>query len=252
MLVSVLLTIVGSARLLSQDRASREPSEMDSRILLASIAIVPLLLLPMTQLSGQLLPTGGFIPGAMVLALMFFVVALRLWGGVALPWNRYLAPPMLVGLILLTAATQSEYGGRSRYSLLVQSPALRDEQALFAFVRKTTPLGAQFLVPPELGFFRLRAQRPIVVDFKAMPINRTGLIEWYSRLEAISGEHHPVDFGSVYRGYRTIDAARLEKLRRAYHLTHVVLPPGHQLLPEGWDEVYRNRTFSVLAYRALR
>jgi hypothetical protein len=245
--LSALLTIVGAVRLLSRGRDARAQSAWDSRVLLASV-LIPILLMPFAPRPGEIQPTG--YPGPMVLAPLFVLVWARLFSNIVLPWNKYIAGPVLLILIALAAYTLPVVDERSRYSMLTpETPDARDEDALFAFARQSTPIDAQFLIPPTLDMFRLLAERAIVVDFKAMPVDRTGLIEWYRRLAALSGEPHPATMKAVYRGYERLDPARLEDLRRRYRLTHMVLFTSQKLSPHGWSEIYRNPTFRLLAYR---
>jgi hypothetical protein len=246
-LLAALMTIVGAVRLLSQERNARAPNNWDSLVVVTSIVVPTLLLVPR---SYQMLPVGGYPPGPMILAPLFTLVGIKLWSSIVLPWNKRIGGPALLGVVVLAAATLPAVDDHSRYSLLLSaSPADRDEDALFAFVRRSTPVDAQFLIPPTLDFFRLQAARAILVDFKALPVDRMGLIEWYRRLASLSGEAHPATIDAVSRGYDTLDAARLEKLRGRYRLSHVVLDTSQALSPSGWREVYRNPTFRVLAYQ---
>ena len=126
---------------------------------------------------------------------------------------------------------------------------MRDDAGLFNFVRLSTPKNAQFLVPPDLEHFRLEGERAIVVDFKGLPMNKAGQIEWYQRLEHISGTIHPKNMDVVRHGYLTLDARRLEKVRCEYGVTYVVLRAGQPLSAPGWNDVFRNNSFRVMSYR---
>lgn len=248
--LAALLIIIGAVRLLSRGSDSPLPTSQDRRVLLASIAVLALLT-PFIPGADDPELTGIYPPGPMVLGILFVLVAVRLWTTVALPWNRYVAVPVLLGLIGLCAAALPSNDERSRYSLLQrsQSADARDEDGVFAFVRRSTPSDAQFLIPPTLDLFRLRGERAVVVDFKAMPVDRPTLIAWYGRLADISGTNRPASMAAVYRGYQALDSVRLETLRRKYGLTHVVLLESQTILPDGWNETYRNSGFRVLAYR---
>lgn len=248
--LAALLIIVGAVRLLSSGGEKQGLASRDSRVLLWTIAVLAVLT-PFIPGADDPQFTGIYPPGPMVLGLLFVFVAVRLWTTVALPWNKTIAAPVLLGLIGLCAAALPVNDERSRYSLVLssQTPEARDEDAVFAFVRRSTPADAQFLIPPTLDMFRLQGQRAVVVDFKAMPVDRPTLIEWYRRLAAISGLAHPANMAAVYRGYQTLDPSRLEALRRRYRLSHVVLLKSQPMTPDGWHEIYRNSGFRVLTYR---
>lgn len=236
---AALITIVGAVRLIarpSQDRdQDRRAKVWDSAILLAGFAI-PIWLLPAPHGPLWLLP-------------LFVVVAVRLWTTIVVPASRYLIPAALLAAMAFFAWTLPGNDDAARYSLVLPpTPYVRDEDALFAFARQSIPADAQVLIPPALDMFRLRAERAVVVDYKAIPVDRAGLVDWYRRLSDVSGEPHPTDIAQVVQGYQSLDAARLEHLRRKYRLSHVVVYADRPLSAPGWREVYRNSRFRVFAH----
>jgi hypothetical protein len=78
-------------------------------------------------------------------------------------WNHW------IGLTLLIDNTEPEY------------------LAVADYARQNTPIDALFLVPPNESEFRLRAQRAIIVNFKAVPQLGSELAEWSQRLRDVLG-----------------------------------------------------------------
>jgi hypothetical protein len=199
--------------------------------------------------AGQIVSTGNVWPAAALLAVLFLAVAVRWSFDVSLNAGPLLKGSALAALLLAAFATQPSDGKRSRYSLLADTQDMADERDLFAFVRTLTPENAQFLTPPELDYFRLEAERAIVVDLKAMPINRSGVIEWYRRLGRISGNDHLRSYQDVIAGFRALNPERAEHLRKGYGLSHLVIRSDQTLEVRRWKEIFRNRSYRVLAYQ---
>jgi hypothetical protein len=119
------------------------------------------------------------------------------------------------------------------------------ETDLYTWLRENTPKDATILSPPGLERFRLASERPIVVDWKASTYAPSELVEWYRRLEDVSG--HPGLRGrdEVVAGYDAMDHTRLEALRQKYHLTYAVVGRGREAAL-GHRTVYTNGQFAVL------
>jgi hypothetical protein len=117
---------------------------------------------------------------------------------------------------------------------------------VYRFAREHTPPDTRFIVPPDMYRFRLSAQRAIVVDSKAIPFGARMLIEWYHRLEDISGTTDPASIEAVDDGYAKMDCARLEFLRKKYNATYAVV--GKDLASDcgPWTEVYRSGKVKIL------
>jgi hypothetical protein len=136
--------------------------------------------------------------------------------------------------------------------LIVPRNAAKDENALYAFVKSSTPRDSLFVIPPVgLDYFRLCGQRAIVVDWKALPLNKSMLVEWYNRLEDISGTTEPAEIAAVHQGYLTLDGNRLRALREKYGITHAVLKVSQSIHDKDWREIYRSGKFYVLEYDPL-
>jgi hypothetical protein len=72
------------------------------------------------------------------------------------------------------------------------------------------------------------------------------MIEWYRRLEAVSGTVAPKNMSDVVAGYRTLDARRLSLLQQKYGVDFAVVRADATNDFGAWVEVYRNRSFVVL------
>ena len=132
---------------------------------------------------------------------------------------------------------------RSRSNVL--NPAAGPEHELFKWVRANTDKGAVFLTPPSMDKFRLWAERAIVVDWKGCPIVPSDIVEWYHRLEDVSGRKKFRKRGDVNDGYATLDAARLQALKSKYGLSYVVVGRGKEQGLPG-KVVYKNGRFVVV------
>jgi hypothetical protein len=122
----------------------------------------------------------------------------------------------------------------------------RAEQALYAWAR-STELDSRFLVPPEMEDFRLQARRPVVVDWKTAPFVPSELIEWYERIDAISGGTKPRSLEAAMNGYSRLGPEVLRTLSKRYSVSYVVLKkPVTTAVPEGWTVAHSSSGYLVL------
>jgi len=119
------------------------------------------------------------------------------------------------------------------------------EADLYGWLRTNTPKDAVFLTPPEMLRFRIGAERAIVVDWKSSPYLPGDVLEWYRRLEDVSGQQRFQWGKQVFRGYASLDEDRLEALRTKYRLDYAVVRRGREAGLPG-RSVYLNRDFVVL------
>jgi len=97
---------------------------------------------------------------------------------------------------------------------------------LASFARKLTAEDSVFLVPPNLGSWRLLAHRAIVVDFKVFPFQDGAMAEWYERMLDCYGSPHCGGFSGcdeLDNQYRRITEEQMLETRRKYGATHAVL-----------------------------
>jgi len=94
---------------------------------------------------------------------------------------------------------------------------------LYEWVRAFAPEGEVFAVPPSWKEFRLVAERPIVVDHKATPLNsRPDLVEWYDRLTDLTGVRPANNVEELDAAFFDIDCDRAGVLRSRYGLRFLV------------------------------
>lgn len=246
LLLAALLAIVGMLRVIAGGGRSEAEVRADALRLRFSLYALPLIAVGGAPLVGQWLPTQPVQPMLVIWGGLFAWAMIRHRATAAEQPRARLVLAVACAALVFGALTQPS--PEPRYSLLVETAAQREQTELFDFVARATPRTAQFLIPPTLDQFRLRTARPVVVDLKSLPLNRSGIAEWYHRLEHLSGIAHPTDPGEVALGYATMDAARLERLRRRYGTTFVVLPRTNALQAPEWREDFRNGAYRVLAF----
>jgi hypothetical protein len=95
-----------------------------------------------------------------------------------------------------------------------------------AHARRATAKDALFLTPPVGAFFRITALRSLVVDFKGMPANTEGMLEWRRRLENCYGGSSKLGYDAVDemdRRYHAMTADRLASIRSLYGADYALL-----------------------------
>jgi hypothetical protein len=108
-----------------------------------------------------------------------------------------------------------------RHSTLL-TPERPHELSLYAWMRTKTPKNALFLTPPELDVVRLIGERAIVVDWKSPPGLPREILEWYRRMEDVTGRPGFENDGALH-GYASLDRERLERLRARYGFEFAVV-----------------------------
>ncbi len=109
-----------------------------------------------------------------------------------------------------------------------RSNLLKDEHGatsdLYRWLREKSPKDAVYLTPPDLEDARFWGQRAIVVDWKAVPLIPTELLDWYERLCDVTGRR--VNGTGDLGGYNTLDGERLALVVSKYHPDYLVLRRG--------------------------
>lgn len=134
---------------------------------------------------------------------------------------------------------------RQRSSLL--NGLSKDEADLYEWMH-STPKDTRFLTPPDMERTRFDGQRSIVVDWKSNPLIPGELLEWYRRLEDVSG-HPGFTTGRELDGYNSMDRARLDKLRAKYDFDCVVVRRGRDAGLGPLHVAHRNNSYVVLDLR---
>lgn len=160
-------------------------------------------------------------------------------------YGSVLASAMAV-LLLATLSRGALASIEARSNLIRGMPG--PETDLYAWIRANTAKDAAFLSPPGLERFRLASERPIVVDWKGVPYAAPDLIEWYRRLEDVSGRNGFRTRDQVIAGYEVLDRARLDALRAKYHVSYAVVSRGREAAL-GAHAVYSNAGYSVIDLR---
>ncbi|ARA92036.1 hypothetical protein AWN76_001860 [Rhodothermaceae bacterium RA] len=152
-----------------------------------------------------------------------------------------MAAVLLAALALFLMLRALEWPGLSR------SPDAVALRAVEAWARTATPQDAVFAVPPSDDRFRSRAQRAIVVNFKAFPHQDTAMLAWFERLQALAPIGRPPRGGAAIlddldRAFEHLTLAELLPLSRSYGFTYVL-----RRTPLPLDPVYADP--SVQVYR---
>jgi hypothetical protein len=164
------------------------------------------------------------------------------WAGRAPPW---VSAVLSAGVFALVVRTPLD-SVRQHSNLMTGLPG--SETDLYAWLRENTPKDATILSPPGLERFRLTSERAIVVDWKVSTYAPAEMLEWYRRLEDVSGRKNFHTREEVVAGYDAMDRARLDALRDQYHLTYAVVFRGRESAL-GRRSVYSNGQFVVLDLR---
>lgn len=126
-----------------------------------------------------------------------------------------------------------------------------DDAELYAWMRESTPKDAQFLTPPDVESMRYHGQRAIVVDWKSNPMIPAEVLDWYHRLEDVTGRHGLTSRRDL-DGYNSMDRARLDRLRARYGLDFAVVRRGREGALGALPVAHQNRSYVVLDLRATR
>ena len=160
----------------------------------------------------------------------------------AVPWLASAATALMFA-VAVKAPLDSV---KARSNLFTGMPGA--ETDLYAWLRANTDKDATILSPPGLERFRLASERPIVVDWKASTYAPSELVEWYRRLEDVSGRRGFHGRDEVVAGYDGMDSARLDSLREKYRLSYAVVGRGKDG-PLGRPVVYTNGQYAVIDLR---
>ena len=158
------------------------------------------------------------------------------------PWVAGAAASLLV----VSVVKGPLEGMRAHSNLLRGLPG--GETDLYAWLRDNTTKDAIILSPPGLERFRLASERPIVVDWKGVPYAPRDLLEWYARLEEVSGKRGFRSRDEVVAGYEGMDGGRLDRLREKYHLSYAVVSRGREA-GLGHRVAWANAQFTVVDLR---
>jgi hypothetical protein len=154
----------------------------------------------------------------------------------------------LMGAALLALGFARGLAGLRDEAAALDRPLSREEE-LYRWAQ-TTPVSALFAIPPDLGGFRLSAERAAVVDWKSTPAVPSEVCEWYRRVRLVAGQDDVTDPDSAVRGYQTMGPWRIARLREELGVDYIVLrsPFPRTRLPE-YPVAFQDERFIVFDVR---
>ena len=189
--------------------------------------------------------TGKWVTTLLVLVLLLVAVAIANgWLGRFSSAARDGLPAVwatVALLITLVSVNIARFSRFERYSNLL-SGGDHTVTELCAWAAKNTAENALFLIPPHEDDIRMHCRRAVVVDWMT-PARPAEILQWYSRLEDVTGRH-PFRSAADLAGYEELDASRLARLRARYGLDYVVVTRGHEL-DIGLPQAFRGERFVV-------
>ncbi|MEE9428450.1 MAG: DUF6798 domain-containing protein [Paracoccaceae bacterium] len=122
------------------------------------------------------------------------LVALIALGSIyILPWRSLLGTLTAAGVVaasLAGAVTMRHNGifGIESFRSQYQWPDLSgDEFDIARMAKKVSPVGSVWMIPPDLIVFYTLAERPVVVNFLAIPFEDSAMAQWRARIDALYG-----------------------------------------------------------------
>ncbi len=133
----------------------------------------------------------------------------------------------------------------ARQSLAQREQTFRDWVDVCDWINAESPIDSHWLTPRYQQTFKWRTGRAEVVNWKDVPQDPAGLLEWRERMEAVYGYQ-------TNRSWPSWDTEELEQLRRRYRFDFVMIDRRIQSAPPLLPLVYPlgdadNRTFAVFA-----
>ncbi|MCB2156265.1 hypothetical protein KQI84_15420 [bacterium] len=213
---------------------------------------LPLVILTSVVAAGVCRFAGPIGPILSVLILVYFAIQLtRQQPGEQpgiLHTNRLLAISAIVlvlgfaGVLTLEwipAARAIPNRFRSTHWLTETKPLSAGRQDLANWIRENTEPGSLFAIPPDMGYFRLWEERPVIVDMKVVPYENSDLAEWAERLREV-GAGDP--FSSLIPPSEDPSLEELMSAARTYEADFVVLRSGNH----NGDHAFTNSQYTIL------
>ena len=107
-----------------------------------------------------------------------------------------------------------------------------------------------FLVPPDMGQFRVMAERSIVVDFKCFPFQDSAMVAWRNRLIKCYGATDQCGFKAALamdRQYYKINDIQLSNLRNDLNINFAIL---YKKTKTNLSVLYENNTYKMIDLNA--
>ena len=163
--------------------------------------------------------------------------------------SGYASKACCIGFVLLVLVIEY-HNSFYRASTLINGFPYKEQSELYSWT-KNAPTTAIFLTPPNMQNFRLHGERAVVVDWKSIPVDPDGAVEWYRRIEDVSGRKNIKSAKEANEGYLTLDIERLEYLQNKYGISFAVLYRGKNNPIGDFPVVFENKTFSVISLEKL-
>lgn len=222
----------------------------EHRIMLRNLLIGILACCTLAFLGTEVLPLLGVAQLQLfkttVLAKLLLVILACGAVAVHVPWrqrlDRAFAPAGWSACILLALWLVVAGGSEARED----APMARIEE----WARTHTATDAVFAVPPSWSGFRSRAERAIVVNFKAFPFHPARNLEWFQRLTDLApvtlpARGYPALLDSLDASFFRLPPARLQRLGSTYAFDYVVRAGTLAEELPGYTEVFSAGGWSV-------
>lgn len=115
---------------------------------------------------------------------------------------------LLVGLVFVTLIFVNAVFNTSYL------PATGPRDPMYDWIKLHTPEDAIFLIDPSIEDFRLRAERAIVIDWKAFPFQDEAVIGWWKRIQDVTNHG---------KGYNTLDETELAALCEKHGASFILI-----------------------------
>ena len=168
----------------------------------------------------------------------------------------------MTALVVLFLVFETE-GLKKDMRAALNFPNLPTEKAdLYQWVSDNTQSAERFITPPvSFEEFSWVAERPVVVNLKLLPQTKSGIVEWYDRINDVSGgtgewaETALSTKGAVFNSvsdvlrdsYQGLDTAKIKDLLSKYQASYFVTAESAEIdLPIAFENslytVYRSET----------
>ncbi len=167
-------------------------------------------------------------------------------------FNIEINQKFIKSFIILIAIFTLSYGAYQglNNSTLLNINSNKSEHELYQWVRNTD-VSSRYLVPPGFQDFRLHGERSIVVDWKSTPIDPDGLMEWYQRIQDISGKEVVRSYEDAKNGYFDLDIKKLRSLKNKYKVNYAVLYTGKNKFENILPVLFKNKKYTVIGLNLL-
>lgn len=157
---------------------------------------------------------------------------------------RLAAPIVVAGIYLVTHGRQVLTADQARSEVASKVESATDWRAATEWVKANTPRDAVFLTPKTAQTFKWRAGRGEVVNWKDLPQDASGIVEWWRRMVDIYGREEYAVNSWEYGSLAELAPARLRELGRKYGAAYLLTESDPPLdLPR----LYANTTYTVYA-----